>query len=582
MADASWQRVARSEELQGEGPYALSVNDVELVVIRTPGGLRAYEGRCPHRGALLGEGELHDGVLVCRNHRWRFDVGNGQRDGGTECLARCDVREVDGHVLVDVSSLIRGRASSARRRIEDLPGPPRLPLVGSTHLIEPEQFHLQLEGWSKKYGTPYRLALGPRTAIVLAEMADSMPVLRERPQTFRRLSVLAPIFEELGVNGLFSAEGPAWRVQRRLTMEALSHRHLRSFYPTLVTVAERLRNRWRKAAERGDVLDLVEEWKRFTVDVTTFLAFGYDIDTISTDGDVIQEKLGHVLPAISRRILAPLPFWRWIRLPRDRAVDRALAELQSWLAGLVTEARARLESDPARAATPTNFLEAMLVARDADGKPFDGETIFANAMTMLIAGEDTTAFTLAWCVHHLLDSPADVDRFRTELGRVLGEAHVPEQLETASRLEYADAIANESMRLRPVAPFIFLESITDTVVAGIEVPNGTVVIPLLRPPAVRAESFGDPEVFRPMRWLDEQARAGAHEPGAMQPFGSGPRICPGRTLALVEMRLALATLYQNFEVERVGDGRSVGEQFNFTVCPSELKVRLRQRVAPER
>src|SRR5690606_4806723 len=145
------------------------------------------------------------------------------------------------------------------------------------------------EEWARRYGAPYRFALGPKQVVVLSEMSDMMPVLRERPETFRRGSNLAPVFRELGVSGVFSAEGAAWRPQRRLSMEALSHRHLRGFYPTLASVAERLRARWVRAAERGDVLDIAEELKRFTVDVTTQLVFGYDIDTIGKDDDVIQE-----------------------------------------------------------------------------------------------------------------------------------------------------------------------------------------------------------------------------------------------------------------------------------------------------
>ena len=92
-------------------------------------------------------------------------------------------------------------------------------------------------------------------------------------------------------------------------------------------------------------------------------------------------------------------------------------------------------------------------------------------------------------------------------------------------------------------------------------------------------NFGDPTAFRPARWVDERATGGAHDASAHQPFGSGPRIFPGRTLALLEMRLALATLYQNFEVERVGQASQVKEVFSFTMMPTGLKVRLKRRRA---
>ncbi len=581
-----WTLAARSEDVRGPGPHAISANGVDLVAVRTASGLRVFEGRCPHRGALLGEGELVDGMLVCRNHRWRFDPATGARLGGPECLRPCETKEEGGDIYVQRDAASHTHAGSSNgtaalgtartRTIDELPGPLVLPLLGSR--LSLDRLHLQIEGWARQYGTPFQFAIGPRRAIVLGDMDAMKPAFLERPELFRRVANIEPVFREIGVAGVFSAEGTAWRPQRRLSMEALSHRHLKSFYPTLATVAERLRVRWMRAAERGDVLDLPEELKRFTVDITSQLVFGYDIDTIGKDDDVIQDKLGHVFPALNRRLFSAIPWWRLVKLPRDYQLDRAMAELRIWIDGLVAEARERLQQAPTRAEHPANFLEAMLTARDELGAPFDDDAIFGNAMTMLVAGEDTTAYTLAWCTHHLLDSPSDVTRLQVELDRVLGDAVVPQTIEDVNRLEFASAVANEAMRLRPVAPLLFLEPRTDTVLGDVTVPRETLVVLAIRAPAVDPAYFGDPHTFRPARWVDETATGGAHEPGAHQPFGSGPRICPGRTLALLEMRLALATLYQNFDVERVGSARDVKEVFSFTMMPAGLTVRLRPRV----
>lgn len=580
MNSNSWKRVARAAEVRGPGPHAVAADGLDVVLVRTAAGLRAYDGRCPHRGALLGEGELHDGVLVCRNHRWRFDAETGRRDGGPECLVPCPAREEGEDILVDVSALVQSKSMpppAARRSFRDLPGPPRLPLIGSSHLLKLDQMHLQFEAWGREFGTPYALALGPRRIVVFADVGDMMPVLRDRPEAFTRGSNLAPIFKELGVAGVFSAEGAAWRPQRRLSMEALSHRHLRAFFPTLAGVAERLRRRWMRAAERSEVLDVAEELKRFTVDVTTQLAFGYDLDTLGRDDDVIQKKLGLLFPTFNRRLFALLPWWRVLRMPADRAVDRAVDELHTWLSGLVTESRARLAADPGLVEHPQNFLQAMLTARDENGDAFDDETILGNAMTMLLAGEDTTAYTLAWCVHHLLESPEDVAALRAELGSVLDGANIPLSIDAVNRLAYAGGIANEAMRLRPVAPLFFLEATADTVVGEVEIPAGMVVVLMIRPPAVNVANFDAPDEFRPARWLEDRVSRGPHEPSAHQPFGSGPRICPGRALALLEMKLVLATIYQTFDVQRVGAASDVREELSFTVRPVGLRVKLRPR-----
>ncbi|MET0593052.1 MAG: cytochrome P450 [Polyangiaceae bacterium] len=576
----SFKRVARIDELKGAGPHSVAADGIDVVLVRTERGLRAFEGRCPHRGALLGEGELHGETLVCRNHRWKFDVETGARDGGPECLSACPVQEEAGEILVDVTKLVRPRESMRppRRKIEDLPGPRGLPIVGNVFQVEREQMHQQLETWAREYGSPYTFHMGPRRFVVFDDMHDMMPVLRDRPEAFTRGANVAPVFKELGIAGVFSAEGTAWRPQRRLSMEALSHRHLRSFYPTLVKMAERLRTRWTKAAARGDVLDLPEELKRFTVDVTTQLAFGRDLDTLGKDDDVIQEQLGHVFPALSRRLFSVVPWWRVLRLPADRAVDRAVGEVRVWLSDLVKETRARFAADPKLAEQPRNFLEAMITAHDENGKAFDDETILGNAMTMLLAGEDTTAYTLAWSVHYLLEAPDAVEALRAEIRDVIGDAAVPADMESVNRLEFAAGVANESMRLRPVAPLFFLEPTSNTVVGDVEIPTGNIIVLPIRSPATHPDNFDSPQVFRPERWIEGRA-TGNHEPGAHQPFGSGPRICPGRTLALLEMKLVLATIYQSFDFERVGRAGDVREALSFTLIPVGLNVKVKPRAA---
>jgi cytochrome P450/nitrite reductase/ring-hydroxylating ferredoxin subunit len=570
--------IAGAERLHGEGPHAVAAGGQDLILLRTKAGPRVYQGRCPHQGALLGEGELEGDTLVCRNHRWRFSVATGKRQGGPQCLVACPVVEDKGQLLVDLSPLQAAPAATSiqRRRIDDLPGPRGVPLLGNALQVDMPRLHESLEAWAKVHGPLYAIRMGGQRIVAVSDPQLGQEVFRARPETYRRTRKLERVFAELGVAGVFSAEGAAWRSQRRLAMEALSQRHLRGFFPTLRLVADRLRRRWEAAADRHEVLDVVDELKRFTVDVTTALTFGHDVNTIEQEGgDMIQRRLELLFPAFNDRLFALIPLWRVVRLPKDRRLDRAIGELRVWLEGLVTEARARLATDPSRAANPSNFLEAMLAMRDDAGQPFADPIIFGNLMTMLLAGEDTTAFTLAWAVHQMCENPDAVAGLRAELDSVVGGASGPADIETANRLAYAGAVANETMRLRPVAPVILFEAAVDTTLADVEIPMGTNVLLLTRPPVRDAEHFADPEQFRPERWIDPGT--GAHEPATHVPFGSGPRICPGRSLALLEMKVVLAMLYKNFEVVRHGRASDVRELFAFTMGPAGLKVQLRRR-----
>lgn len=569
-------RVAGVDDLQGGGPRAASANGCDVVIVRTAAGLRAFEGRCPHQGALLGEGELEADMLVCRNHRWRFSADTGERDGGPQRLVSCPAAEHEGAIFVDVAGLLHKRSKSApKRTLADLPGPRGLPVLGNSLQLDLTQLHLVLERWADQYGPAYAFRMGTKRVVALSDPTWCAQVLRARPETFTRHSGVAPVLSEMGIAGVFSAEGDAWRVQRRLATFALAQRHLHGLFAKLQTAAARLKRRWDGLADAGAPIDVAEELKRFTVDATTLAAFGHDVNTVEQGNDVIQRKLELVFPAVNRRLFSLFPVWKFVKFPRDRRLDRALAELRAWLGELVAAERLRLTAAPERAAAPSNFLEAMVSARDGEGRPFSNEAIFGNLMTMLLAGEDTTAYTLSWAVHHLCDSPQSVSEVRREADALLGTSDVAPGIETANDLAWAGAVASETMRLRPVAPVAMLDAKVETAVGDLLVPKGTRLCLLTRPAARDPDRFALPHAFRPQRWLGEAS--GAHDESAHMPFGSGPRICPGRSLAMLEIKLLLSMLYKNFDIERAGAADSVRETFAFTMSPAGLRVRLRRR-----
>jgi cytochrome P450 len=374
---------------------------------------------------------------------------------------------------------------------------------------------------------------------------------------------------------VFNAEGDAWRPQRKLATAALAQRHLRQLYPSVRTVAARLKARWQESAAGGEVLDIVEDLKRFAIDVIMLIAFGHDANTVGKADDVIKREIEVILPVLNRRTFAFFPTWRYFQTPSDRRFARALVKLRAWLDGLLAETRTRLKAEPERAQRPSNFIEAMITAVDENGKPFSDDVIWSNLVTMLVAGEDTTAFTLAWAIHQLCDSPRWAAELRNEADAVIGSMDVAADVDVVNRLIRANAVATETMRLRPVVPVIALEANADTALGDIFIRRGTLVFVLLRPPALNDENFADPLAFRPERWLDQSG--GPHNVSAYIPFGSGPRMCPGRSLASIQMKALLSMLYKNFAVERVGPSSDVTERFGFTVSPAGLKVRLYSR-----
>jgi cytochrome P450/nitrite reductase/ring-hydroxylating ferredoxin subunit len=564
------------QDLKADRPNAVSAAARELVVVKSGSTWACFDGVCPHQGALLGEGELEGGTLICRNHRWAFSAETGKRTGGPQCLQRFDTKEEDGRLWVRVPAAMESDAAGAKLpRMADLPGPRQLPFFGNALKLGNDQIHRQLEEWAEEYGHLFQIRIGPLEFTVSDDPALIGEVFRRRPQTFRRAKRLEPVFRELGLHGVFSAEGEEWRGQRRLAMGALSHRHLTAFYPTLKKVAERLIRRLSKLADSGEAVDIQSEMMRFTVDVTTTLAFGRDFNTIDGGDQQVQQHLSRVFPKVAKRLTAPIPTWRFIRSLSDRKLDRSLAELRAMLAELIDDARKTTsEGEEAR-----NFLEAMLKARDKDGEPYGEDALFGNAMTMLLAGEDTTANTIAWAVHLLCDHPEAVSKLREEASRTMGDHLVAASLEQTSNFDYVMAVANETMRIHPVAPLFFFHSNESCDLPGVHIDAGDGVCLLTRRPGMAPEFVDDPERFAPERWLDPRAVSTLQKNTVHIPFGSGPRICPGRSLALLEMKMVLSALYKNFEIERIGTAEDVRESFNFTVQPVGLAVKLHRRQA---
>ena len=468
------------------------------------------------------------------------------------------------------------------KRIADLDGPQGWPVLGNLLQIDIPGFHAQLEGWARTYGPIYRLRMGPRDAVVVSRPDLIAGILRDRPNGWSRFEPMRAVIHEMGVNGLFNAEGESWRRQRRLVTAAFTPSHLKRYFPLIKLMTERLKNRLDAAAQAGSWIDLQPMLMRYTVDVTASLAFGIDVNTIQQAHSTIQQNLDQLFPVLMRRMNAPFPVWHYVKLPADHAFDRQLEAVHAAVTGFVQTARDRIAANPALAGQPTNLLEVMLTARDAEGAMLSEAEVAGNVFTVLMAGEDTTANTLAWTLHLLHTHPEAWDAVVAEVDASLGPDLVPASIQAAGELTVIEDCSNESMRLRPVAPLAYLENNAPAEVGGVVLPAGTLVLCAMRSGAVDAGIAADAADFRPSRWrAGDGAAAGGDRQltAASMPFGGGPRVCPGRYLALLEMRMVLATVARNYELVEVGteDGAPPRERLDFTMSPVGLRMKLRAR-----
>ena len=227
---------------------------------------------------------------------------------------------------------------------------------------------------------------------------------------------------------------------------------------------------------------------------------------------------------------------------------------------LVSTARARVSADQRQ--TPSNLLEAMVSANSDEASAFTDDEIAGNILIMFLAGEDTTANTLAWMMHLMAEHPEVQRQMQAEADRVLGCGRAAPTYESTADLRYVEAMAQETMRLLPVAPLQGAEPIEDTLIGDVWVPKGTPIYLLAGRAAKLAASFSEPLALRPDRWLNGGHHASeGHDPHAFFPFGGGPRVCPGRHLALLEIKVVAAMLGRNFEVVRPPGAPTGGSLF---------------------
>ena len=459
--------------------------------------------------------------------------------------------------------------------IKDLPGPKGLPLVGTMFDLDLPILHQQIEQWADTYGDVFRLDLPIKNQMVVTRPSMIQAISADRPEGFVRAKKMNTILQEGGVHGVFNAEGEEWRIHRSLVTKGLDVKHQKQFFPHLVSTIERLFEKWKKDAVSGEPFSIQQDLLRFTVDVSVWLAFGYEINTLEQKGGVIQDHMEKIFPTLFKRINDPIPWYRIIRSRESREFDNAVLEINKLVDKFITDTKSKIEQNPELKEHPSNLIQAILVASETESK-IGPKEVRGDLLTLLMAGEDTTAHTLNWMIFELASLP-DIQRsIRKELDEVLLNDEYIKEYTLNSKLKYIEAVTNESLRFRPVAPIILHEAIRDTVIEGYEIKSGQMILTQHRHNALNDKYFTNAKSFKPERWLKE-SRCPVHNTDAFTPFGSGPRYCPGRNLAILEIKNVIAMLFKNFEVELVTPANDVKEIMAFTMMASEFKVRLKKR-----
>ncbi len=372
----------------------------------------------------------------------------------------------------------------------------------------------------------------PRTPVLLVNTpAAAREVLVTRATVWSKDT---PQYGALGAvtgSGLLTADGEQWRTRRRMAQPAFSHGALAPVVDQSVAAAGRFVT---LVPSQGRVLDVEGALLQATLEIVGRTLFGADV---ATDGERLVRAVLEALEVVVARVRMPLPVPGWAPTPGNRRMNRAVAELDRACAQLVARRRA------AGSAAGEDLLGLLLQAVDAG--VLDPRGLRDELVTMVIAGHETVASSLAWTLGLLAQHPQQQGRLHDELDEVLGRGSNGRDptWDDLPALVWTRAVVDEALRLYPPAWVLSRRARVADVVAGVAVPAGTLVI--LSPWLLhrRADNFPSPTTFDPVRFT-----SGARPQGYL-PFGAGARQCIGRDFALVESVLVLARILRDVRVD---------------------------------
>jgi cytochrome P450 len=392
-----------------------------------------------------------------------------------------------------------------------------------------------LSGCAQQYGSVVYFRFLSVPACLITDPAGIERVLVTDHQNFTKSMDYRARSRVLG-QGLLTSEGEFWKRQRRLVQPAFFRERILSYGGLMTSYAARLVETW----QDGEVRDVHRDMMHVTLQITARSLFNVEIEGESgTIGTALNVTLSY-MPKLAGFAFLP----SWIPVPGLGPFRRALAELDRIVYGIIRDRRANGEH-------PGDLLDMLLDARDESGAGMTDPQLRDEVMTLLLAGHETTANTLAWTLYLLAQNPGQQSLLEAEIRNVLGGR--PADAAALHRLPFTQMVLMESQRLYPPAWAIGRKALKDFDVAGYRLRAGTNVIVsqwvLHRDPRF----YPEPERFLPERWRDEVAGRKTVPKFAYLPFGAGPRVCVGASLALTESALVLATLMQHHRFSLASD-----------------------------
>ncbi|XP_055044674.2 cytochrome P450 17A2 isoform X1 [Misgurnus anguillicaudatus] len=480
-------------------------------------------------------------------------------------------------VLILVKCML-GQHRSSRSGVS-VPCLPRLPVVGSLlHLRSPLPPYLLFTQLAGKYGSLFGLYVGPHYTLVVNEVSLMREVLLQRGREFagRPKMVTTDILTHGGKDIAFADYNTLWKNHRRLvqfsfTLFGEGSNKLQSI---VLDAADSLCEELQNCS--GQSLDLSPVLMRAVTNVVCRLVFNSSYKPNDPELLKVMDYNDGIIQTIARGGLVDIFPWLRIFPNKDLAkLKQCVSVRDQLLSKKLLEHKMTLTRGE-----PRDLLDALLIGQmkgsDAEDDITD-DHVLMTAADAFGAGVETTSTTLLWTIAFLLHHPQVQERIHNELDEVLGKNRPP-ALSDRSSLPFLESVVCEVMRIRPVSPILIPHvAMQDTSLGGHTVPKGTRVLVNMWAIHHDPKHWDEADRFRPDRFLDTSGKR--ITPDSFLPFGAGPRVCVGESLARIELFLFISCLLQrfNFSVPSGAPLPDLQGRFGLVLQPQRYTVRVTPR-----
>ena len=388
-----------------------------------------------------------------------------------------------------------------------------------------------LEDCQARYGDTFTIRFPAMPPMVLfSDPAAVKEIFTSDPDTLRAGKANVILEPFLGTNSLLLIDGARHKRERKLLMPPFHGERMRLYGEVMRSLADEAIDTW----PIGRPFPIHPEMQRITLEVILRTVFGLDegpqltrLRDLLTEAAALITDHPLLMVGFFQRDFGRLTAWgRAMRL-REEADRILFAEF----------AHRRAAGTAGRA----DILSMLLEARDEQGQPMSDGELRDEMMTLLIAGHETTATTLAWLLHRALAHPSVLGRLHNEV-RTVGHGD-PIASEHLGELTFLDATIKETMRTMPIIPMVGRAVCAPTRIGGVDLPIGAVAAPCIYLTHHRSDVWGDPQTFRPSRFLETKP-----SPYEFFPFGGGTRHCIGAAFASYEMKIVMSQILTRLEL----------------------------------